>query len=43
MMIHHTYIPRCFELDFVIFKQKHGKSTSRQLCKLIRESLDIDN
>ena len=43
MMIHHTYIPQCFELDFVIFKQKHGRNTSRQLCKLIRENLENGN
>jgi hypothetical protein len=38
-MRHDTYIPPCYELDFVRFKEKWGRRTSRELCYLMRESL----
>jgi len=37
---HDTYIPQCYELDFVRFKEKWGKLTSREMCYLIRKSLN---
>ena len=38
-MRHETYIAKCYELDFLRFKEKHGKHTSREICHMIRESL----
>ena len=38
-MKHNTYIPKCYELDFLLFTEEHGKHTSREICHLIRESL----
>tara|TARA_R110000823_G_scaffold194022_2_gene325424 strand:+ start:420 stop:638 length:219 start_codon:yes stop_codon:yes gene_type:complete len=39
IMRHDTYIPPCFQVEFVKFKELYGKNTSRQICNLIRESL----
>jgi len=39
IMRHDTYIPPCFQVEFVKFKEIHGRNTSRQICNLIRDAL----
>ena len=38
-MRHDTFIPKDFEVDFISFKAKFGRCTSKEICLLIRDSL----
>jgi len=34
------YVPKCYEEDFVKFKELLGKGASREICYMIRRRVD---